>query len=43
MDRSERVRARAIMKTDLYDEDPLLERDEKIEDALREAKRWIRA
>lgn len=41
IDRNERRRGRELQKTDIYDEDPLLERDEKIEDALREAKRWI--
>jgi len=41
IDRTERVRGRQLMKTDIYDEDSLLNREEKIEDALREAKRWI--
>jgi len=43
IDRHDRVRGRQLMKTDIYEDDPTLLREEKIEDALREAKRWIHA
>ncbi|GAI52752.1 unnamed protein product, partial [marine sediment metagenome] len=36
-------RALKLLKSDFYDADPLLEREEQKEDVLREAKRWIRA
>ncbi|GAH51622.1 unnamed protein product, partial [marine sediment metagenome] len=35
-------RALKLMKSDFYDADPLLEREEQKEDVLREAKRWMR-
>ncbi|GAH44397.1 unnamed protein product, partial [marine sediment metagenome] len=41
--RHEGGRALKMMKSDFYDADPLLEREEQKEDVLREAKRWIRA
>lgn len=40
--RHEGGRALKLMKSDFYDADPLLEREEQKEDILREAKRWIR-